>query len=411
MLVQDARYSKVLVRNLGCKTNFADLASIVGKMGIKVVHKPEEAEFAIINSCVVTADAERETLKLLRRLKKLGLKVVVSGCMVGLSPEKLKDADLLIHHEEDIECDADLLVKGVKELDRTRAYIKIQEGCSRRCTFCAIPRGKPRSLPLTKIIETAELLADKGYQEVVLVGTHLALWGEEFGQNLSHLLKEFAKKITRLRLRLSSLSPGEITEELIDAMVSASEILCPHFHIPVQSGDDEILKLMGRWHTFEDFVNDCERLLKAFQSACIGTDVIAGFPGEDDMSFERTCQNIASLPLGYLHIFPFSPRPGTLFEHVKVDGREIKGKVKHLLKIAKEKRKKFVKRFIGEMLLVLPEVKIKRGFIGTSRNYIKVKVKGMTVNGEVGVVPEKLAVSKCQGPHMFFLVSKDLNFF
>mgnify|MGYP005848115463 CR=1 FL=1 len=383
---------KLFAKNFGCKTNFSDLASIVGKISTSTKEKVEitniesEADLAIINSCAVTLDAEREVIKSIRKIRKNkpDIKVLVSGCMTRVSSHKiLKEGAEIMPESQNIDA-PEFFVQGLPFFSKRRAYLKIQEGCSRFCSFCIIPytRGNPVSLELNKIIETAKSIGEKGYEEIVLVGTHLSLWGQNDngngnsnskGKSLSRIVERFSEEKPIKRLRFSSLSPGEIDDDFIRALKDAKDIICPHFHISVQSGDNNILRAMRRWHTFEDFLRDCDRLLSEFEDACIGTDIIVGFPLEDDRSFETTVKKIEASPLGHIHVFPYSDRlTPSSFIKKRYNPKVLDDRIKVMLSIAKEKRYKFAKRFINRKLDVIFEEELNDFVEGLSRNYVKI---------------------------------------
>lgn len=408
------------IKNFGCKTNYFDAFSVLGRIkqsfDTRITSTMSESDVVILNSCSVTKDAEKELTKWIKKAKKNGKKVIVTGCLPNL---KDINADLIIgagrYNEisqsliesifinnegisnkyviKDLKINGDVINEDIEKADfesfpRTRAYIKIQEGCNKFCSFCSIPqtRGLPRFVSEQKVISKIKELAEKGFKEVVLVGTHLALYGEE-GKNkdkknstLGKLIKKISKEIPPdgIKIRLSSISPKEIDDEMLEGLYIGKKIFCPHFHIAVQSGSNKILKLMRRWHTFEDFLQDAEKLLKIFPDACIGTDIIIGFPGETEKEFEETISNIKNSPVGHIHIFPFSPRPKTpAFFMKSIEEKEQKERVRIALNIAREKRKEFFKKFIGKKLEILVE-ETNGKIEGTTTNYINVVIEQNT---------------------------------
>lgn len=429
-------------KNFGCKTNFSDIFSIIGKLRENLNFKVESfdnAQLVLLNSCSVTEDAERELVKWIRKAKRYGKKVVVTGCLPNLNYSKIisvgadvaigtgkysrenlisafsklfneydreksaqkdsekqnqnseKCSDLYLAKVSDISYDIeeDLYFFSFDLFPRHRVYLKIQEGCSRFCTFCSIPitRGLPRFVSPEKVIQKLKELRDNGVKEVVLVGTHLALYGKngkisENGKSsgkenisLGTLAQKIAKEISGIRIRFASLSPGEIDEDFLSAIESNRKIFCPHFHISVQSGSNKILKLMRRWHTFEDFINDSEKLLKIFPYASIGTDIIVGFPGETERDFFETYNNLKSAKIGYIHVFPFSPRPKTPAYFMKCLPRsEIKSRAEILLSLSYEKKLKFYNSCVGQNFELLVEDQKENTFEGTTENYLAVLV-------------------------------------
>lgn len=464
---------KIYSKNFGCKTNFADLFYILGKIKNYVNFQEsdiEDSDLVILNSCSVTEDAERELVKYLRRAKKYGKKVLVSGCLSNLDPDKILGlgADFVLgagnYSQENIsriinevidnnkingdnkidnKAIGDFSENGVQKIKdnsdneirnnfdnnnvvgnsvkgeerredgqkiifslkrpdhflpieddiesfspelfpRHRVYLKIQEGCSRFCTFCSIPltRGLPRFLDKSKVIDSISRYYDLGIKEVVLVGTHLALYGQVGKSNPSgitfgKLVKEIAKvfyRFSNFRIRFASLSPGEIDDDFLEGLSLGGKIFCPHFHISVQSGSNKILKLMRRWHTFEDFLLDSQKLLSIFRYACIGTDIIVGFPGETEEDFKITFDNLKNSPVGYIHVFPFSPRPRTPAYFMKrVPDVEVRSRTRELINLAQEKRESFIMMCSGqEFYALIEEKKGNNFFTGTTENYIKV---------------------------------------
>lgn len=415
---------KVFPKNFGCKTNFFDLFSIVGRLKrfceVEFVGF-EEADVVILNSCSVTFDAEKELLKWIKRCKRTKKKVMVTGCLPNL---KDVEADVvmgagtygnisqdvvsaiatdsghigkvIIKKEkiENLNVPNDVIEKDIGELDpqvfpRSRAYIKIQEGCSRFCTFCAIPftRGLPRFVSEDRVIAKIKELMEFGFREFVLVGTHLSLYGVEGGEQRGQSIKETVTlgKLTKrlaaelgsekIKIGFSSLSPKEIDEDMLEGLELGRGIFSQHFHISVQSGSNRILKLMRRWYAFDDFLRDSEELLKIFPDACIGTDVIVGFPGETERDFEETIENLRKSQIGHLHVFPFSPRPRTpAFFMKRLPQSLVDQRTKIALELAIEKRRDFFRKFIGKKVELLVE-DISEEFIeGTTVNYINVLI-------------------------------------
>lgn len=411
----DKERKKVFLKNFGCKTNFFDMFSILGRMKAMFdiqMSDFENADIVILNSCSVTHGAERELHRWLKKAKKRNKTVVVTGCLPNLkdiradmvfgagtyhrisrdmfSDEKLREITVKLKDlrvppqsiEEDLEsCDFD-------HFPRSRAYIKIQEGCSRFCSFCSIPltRGLPRYISEEKIVSKIRELAEQGFKEFVLVGTHLSLYGQIWVQesdeirsdsSLGRLAKRLAREFygEKLRIKFSSLSPKEIEEDFLEGLELGRDLFSPHFHLSVQSGSNRVLRLMRRWHTFEDFLNDSKKLLKIFPDACIGTDLIAGFPGETERDFEETVENLKKSPVGHVHVFPFSARPRTpAFLMKRIPEEIIKVRSETLMKISEEKRKDFVERNIGKIVQLLVEKVTLTTVEGTTPNYINVLI-------------------------------------
>ena len=263
---------------------------------------------------------------------------------------------------------------------RTRANLKIQDGCQSFCTYCIVPfaRGPYRSLPPSKVLSMAESLAGEGYREIVLTGIHLGKYGVDLGGGvgLSALLRSLGKEGFPVRIRLSSLHPDEIDEELIE-MAASEAWLCRHFHISLQSGDDGILKRMNRRYKKGDFAQLIETIHDRVPLVAMGVDVISGFPGEKRTAHENTCSLIRDLPVSYLHVFPFSVRPGTKAANFssQTDPGEIKKRAAELRNLGQIKKEAFYRACLGKNFLVLVETRQseeKNIFKGTSDNYLPV---------------------------------------
>jgi threonylcarbamoyladenosine tRNA methylthiotransferase MtaB len=261
---------------------------------------------------------------------------------------------------------------------RARAVLKLQDGCDAFCSYCVVPftRGKSRSLPPEQVRIQMDRFLNHGYREVVLTGIHLGQWGKDLDPpwDLSALLEELDKRSLPPRVRLSSLEPMEWTGGLLECL-PAREWICPHFHVPLQSGDNEILERMHRPYNSQQYAELIRELHFLFPEAALGADVLVGFPGETERHFHNTFQLIRELPLSYLHVFPFSPRPGTLAARWpdRVTGKELKRRVHQFLELSARKRQSFRKQFLGRELEVLVETRVKPGWWqGTTRNYLQI---------------------------------------
>jgi threonylcarbamoyladenosine tRNA methylthiotransferase MtaB len=267
---------------------------------------------------------------------------------------------------------------------RTRAFLKIQDGCSASCTYCIVPkvRGISRSLPPDEVIQRLKILLSAGHQEIVLTGIHLGTYGLDLSppSDLLSLLRGIEEKTSVKRLRLSSIEPLEVSHDLIE-FISGSEIICPHLHIPLQSGADAILKKMNRPYRCQDFQELIAEIVSRIPSVCIGLDVIAGFPGEDEEKFEHTFRFLELLPVAYLHVFPYSPRKGPLAASFssQVDPKIIKRRAEALRQLSVRKRVAYCRKFVGRNIPLLIENRKDssgRYWEGRSRNYFSVLVEG-----------------------------------
>ena len=413
---------KVAVTTLGCKTNQFESAAIaesVRNKGFMIVPFTDFADIYIINTCTVTAKSDAESRRLIRRARRQNgcARIVVTGCYAQLAYEEIRHfpgvSHVLGNNEkkgiagllEIIEDEQVVMVSGFTHdqqvdgvmletfAEHTRAFLQVQNGCDAFCSYCIVPyvRGPSRSVTLDDAVEGVRTFAEKGFKEVVLTGIHLGMYGHDLNPatSLLDLLCAIEKRSSITRLRIGSLEPGEISDGLIDYL-STSGMCCPHLHIPLQSGDDQVLSRMNRHYTTRFYHDVIERLLKAVPDICLGTDVIVGFPGESEREFENTLSYLESLPLAYFHVFPFSPREQTPAAKMpgKVHGSVIKERVKTLRKVSDDKKEAYFKKFLGRELQVLVQEKGPGGsFKGLSRNYIPVRMAGndFSINSEVRV--------------------------
>lgn len=406
-----ASHRTVALDTLGCKVNQVESSYFLETLqeaGYIIAPPREKADVTIIHSCAVTARASFETRQLLRRARRRnpdGL-VAVVGCNVHLEAERMASETLATHilgNEEKLDLprwidepgtfhtpcmavSAPREIQGFREIcvrrmaiGRTRAVLKVQDGCDAFCSYCVVPytRGCSRSLPMKSVRRQLDRFIAQGFREVVFSGIHLGQWGRDLadGGSLASLIRQMKLEGLPERIRLSSLEPQECNEELIGELRSTSG-LCPHFHIPLQSGDDEILKAMHRPYGSSLYRDLLLHLHEMFPDAALGADVLVGFPGESPSRFENTLSLLRGLPLTYLHVFPFSARPGTHASTLKsrIDGRTVKARCSVLRELGAQKRRAFAERFIGGELAVLVE-KREPGrplWQGTSRNYLKI---------------------------------------
>ncbi len=375
------------IKNFGCRTNLAEAmewSETLSNFGYIYTPNLNDADILILNSCVLTRNAENEVKRLLNKIKRKNPQkfVILTGC---LTDSLRSENDFLV---------IDNWMKGelpLKILERfgkyqvsenvkirARANLKIQEGCNFNCSFCIIPyvRGSSRSTEEEKIIEMAKNLVNKGFKEVVIAGTHLNSWGLDLKprKSLSHLLKRLDEIEGLKRIRLSSLDPRFLNDSFLRSLSEISKI-SPHFHLSLQSCSDEILKKMNRKGSSEVYAHILNFLRENFPSACIGADIIVGFPYESEDEFEKTYKFLENYPVNYLHVFPFSPREGTLaFSMPQVPEDVKKRRAKILRDLSMQKKREFYFQFDGKKL---PGIVIKR--LGgraevLTDNYIKVIV-------------------------------------
>lgn len=383
--------STVALTTLGCKVNQCEAAYLEEKLTeADFLIRPftGKADLYCINTCAVTSRAAMQSRQLIRRALRQNpeAKVVVMGCYSQIAAEqiaaipgvthilgtteKLSLSDYLARpehnqppcvHLNDVRtapAPKPLVFSGFSH--RTRAFLKVQDGCDAFCSYCIVPyaRGRSRSINLESVLGQVARFLDRGYQEIVLTGIHLGQWGLDFKprQDLIDLLRSFIEHCPPPRLRLSSLEPGEITSDLLD-LIANEPGLCPHLHVPLQSGDATILARMNR-HYHPDFYR--ELVLEATQripALAVGADVLVGFPGETDECFQNSYRLIESLPIAYLHVFPYSPRPTTpaATMSAQVSPSVIRQRCGSLRELDKAKRLTFLQRFLGEMRQVLVE--------------------------------------------------------
>lgn len=394
------------IATLGCKVNQYDSAMIesrLGALGLERCEFDQVADVYLVNTCTVTDRGDAESLRLARRARRLnpGARVIMTGCLAQANPQVLADAlavDAVVGlgRPGDLEnavmgrAGARVMVTNLRKeraaielgavtLDgHTRAFLKLQEGCDQFCSFCIVPfsRGKSRSVEPRRLLTAMDELAGKGFKEVVLTGVHLGGYGKDLDPpvTLEVLLEMIAERAPLSRIRLSSLDPEELSDRII-AIVAASDKFCPHFHLPLQAGEDQTLARMRRRYRRADFGERVERLLAVMPDVAIGTDLMAGFPGETAADFESYFKFVEELPLAYFHVFPYSVRAGTTA--AKMPGRVVAGEIKRRAALLRElgsvKRRTFATRFVGSRLKVLLEEPDRRGGMrGYSRNYLRV---------------------------------------
>ncbi|MBI4620601.1 MAG: tRNA (N(6)-L-threonylcarbamoyladenosine(37)-C(2))-methylthiotransferase MtaB [Desulfobacterales bacterium] len=418
---------KIAIATLGCKVNRYDSA-VIHKLleGAEFSFVPfdQEADVYIVNTCTVTKRADYQSRQLIRRSHRLNpdALIIVTGCYAQRAPQEIKeiqgvDYTVGIGEKERIldlingfprkEVSLEITNEIPAFPEHTRAFLKVQDGCDSYCSYCIIPyaRGRSKSLQKEETIRSMSKLAELGYREIVLTGIHLGSYGWDLmpPTRLSNLLRSIGHEGISCRIRLSSIEPTEFDDDLID-LISSSPIICNHLHIPLQSGDDEVLKRMNRPYSSELFKELAKKLVSAMPDLNIGVDVIVGFPGESHENFTNTVSVIEELPIGYLHVFPYSRRPGTPAADFpdQVDSKTIKKRGEILRSLGSRKREEFYRRFLGRRLSVLIESKRDVGtkyLKGFSRNYIPVliDVGEDVVNEEISVTITKIQDGKVFG--------------
>lgn len=403
----------ISIVTLGCKVNQYDTAVILNQLPkSKYCRVPftDKADVYVIDTCTVTHRADAEARNYINRAKRAnpdGL-VVVTGCYAQVSPEELKaikGVDYVVGNSDKFTSLLKVIREGERQEEpkvfmsdifkekkkgfespdieifpgRTRAFLKVQDGCNYACTFCIIPRarGRSRSLEIPEILARMEKLVHSGYKEIVLTGVHIASYGRDIGTNFFELLREIDKEKIVSRVRLTSLDPADTELDLID-FIAESQTICPQFHIALQSGDKDILKSMRRRYNPEKFFEITDLIRQRIPDAAIGSDIMVGFPGETKEQFLNTYNVADESALTYFHVFPYSKRKMTpaakMADQVPPD--QIKHRSKQLRELGSKKKTEFIEQFIGRSFPVLVE----KGSKGTTPNYIPVRINSVDLN-------------------------------
>lgn len=412
---------KVFFHTLGCKVNqyeTQEMREQLMKNGYEITDDESNADIFVVNSCTVTSESDRKTRQCVRHYKnKYPEKtVVLTGCMPQSFPEmaeKLTEADIVLgnrnnkllvsslneyfagdcrvmHLTQHASGEA-LISTGITDFEeRTRATLKIEDGCDRFCSYCIIPkaRGRVRWKAIEEIKSEVKAIAENGFREIVVVGINLSAYGKGSELNLADAVYAIAENDKIERIRLGSLEPDHITDELIEKLAECDK-LCPQFHISLQSGCDKILKKMNRHYTSNEYFALCKKLRKEFKDCTLTTDIMVGFPQENDEDFEITRQFAEKVGFEKIHIFPYSRRSGTVAD--KMDGQIEKSvkahRVSELSNTADKLRAEFLKSQIGKTVSVLIEGKQRGGeYFGYTPNYTPVRVHGKTEIGKIAGV-------------------------
>ena len=435
---------KVAFTTLGCRTNQHDTAEmqvILKKEGYAIVDSSETADIYVINTCTVTARSDYSSRLAVKKSLAINenATVVFTGCYAQLNPEdsskmegldivlgnadKLKIAEVLkaklknnsLQKESslaeiymsDIHADRKFQTLPVTQFQgRTKAFIKVQTGCDESCSFCTVVRARGSSASDTRenILDNVRHAIDGGYKEITLTGINLGTWGMDFHlkETFSSLVEDIANLNGNFRVRLSSINPMEIDDHLIE-LISQHEKICPHLHIPLQSGDTEVLSKMRRNYNAKQYEHIVRRASEKISPLGLGADVIVGFPGESEISFEHTRKLIEELPFSYLHVFSYSPRSGTEAHNFKNNIKNITKKERNLIlnDLVKEKARQFYKSFIGKKVTVLVEERKQADGVlkGYSEHYIPVSIdaEGFLQNQLVSVLITEIRKNKLIG--------------
>ena len=396
----------VAFQTFGCKLNFAETSTIAksfSEQGYEKVNKNDIADIYVINSCTVTANAEKRCKDAVKKAKKRNPKAQIAmvGCFAQLRSQELqanKDINFILGNREKfklvehIEKSANSCFTSNEDIlsvqdfspaynsdDRTRTFLKIQDGCDYYCTYCAIPfaRGKSRSDTIMNTIKQAEEIVKLGRKEIILTGVNIGTFGEKNNESFVLLLKALDKIDNLERIRISSIEPNLLTDEIIE-LVSKSKKILPHFHIPLQSGSNEMLKLMKRKYKRDVFAQRIHKIKETMPLACIAADVIIGSPGESGDLFNETYDFIDSLEISYLHVFTYSDRPEAAANKMpnKVSAKAKKARSKRLHDLGEKKKREFYKLNTETTHHILWESANKKGLMsGLTDNYISVYTK------------------------------------
>jgi threonylcarbamoyladenosine tRNA methylthiotransferase MtaB len=398
---------KAVYYTLGCKLNFSEtstIGQILREAGVRTVRKGEKADICIVNTCSVTEVADKKCRQAIHRLVKQhpGAYVVVTGCYAQLKPEavaQIEGVDVVLGAEQKQDLmrylgdlqkkeageahasaskDIRSFVPSCSRGDRTRYFLKVQDGCDYYCTYCTIPfaRGRSRNGTIASMVEQARKAAEEGGKEIVLTGVNTGDFGRSTGETFFDLVKALDEVEGIERYRISSIEPNLLTDEIIE-FVSRSKRFMPHFHIPLQSGSDEVLKLMHRRYDTALFASKIKKIKEILPDAFIGVDVIVGTRGETEQCFDEAYRFIKELNVTQLHVFSYSERPGT--QALKIDyavtSEEKHNRSQQLLKLSDEKLHHFYSSHIGQVMPVLLEhSKLDAVMHGFTPNYIRVEI-------------------------------------
>lgn len=391
---------------LGCKLNFSETSSIARRfeeLGFERVEFTENADAVVINSCSVTAEGDKKTRNIIRQAIRKNPKamIIVTGCYAQLQPEtiqKIDGVDLIIGSSEKQNItdylgnlskkeQTEIFIHKPREIrnyfhaysygDRTRSFLKVQDGCDYYCTYCTIPfaRGRSRNDSIDNTVAEAREIAAKGTLEIILTGVNIGDFGKSTGEEFIDLLRELDKIEELKRIRISSVEPNLLTDEIIE-FAARSQRIMPHFHLPLQSGSNDVLALMKRKYKREVFESRVAKIKKELPHAFIGVDVIAGTNGETDDFFRDSYRFIADLDVSQLHAFPYSERPGTKALEIKpvVPVDERKQRTQRLIGLSDRKTEDFYRQHLGTIRPVLfEEQKDKKSISGFTDNYIRVE--------------------------------------
>jgi threonylcarbamoyladenosine tRNA methylthiotransferase MtaB len=381
---------KFSILTLGCKVNQAESDVIEGnliKSGYSVVPLSRKPDYCIVNTCSVTTKSDYQSRQLIRRAVRASANVIVTGCYAQLRPEDIRRINRDIHIvQNNIKYSIiNIIDHEAREISlsyssKSRPSIKVQDGCNYACSYCIVPkaRGRAQSIQSGIVVDQILNLEVQGYSEIVLTGIHLGSYGHDLNpkQKLSDLIETILNKTKIKRIRLSSIGVNEIDNRIAELLQETR--ICKHLHVPLQSGNDMILKRMNRLYDATSYLEKISTIIVKNPNIAIGTDVIVGFPGENDLAFLKTKDLIEEIPFSYLHIFPFSSRPGTaasrMIDQIEVAVKKKRHDVLNLLNNVKKTA--YMSSQINKTLeIVVEDEDPDQGMVGTSSNYLKIRVR------------------------------------
>lgn len=416
----DQSTGKIALHTLGCRLNYAETSTVGERFrtrGFEIVEIAERPDVVFINSCTVTNNADRECRQIVRRALRSNPEacVIVTGCYAQLRPEEIASidgVDYVLGSREKFRVDElveDFSKQAVPKIhvgdltegddfgpahtgagdDRTRAFLKVQDGCDYNCSFCTIPlaRGASRSQSVDGVLENAGRLVAAGYREIVLTGVNTGDYGRKIGTSLAHLLERLHEVDRLERLRISSIEPNLLTDEIID-LVATSPIMPPHFHVPLQSGSDRLLRSMRRRYRTDHYRRLVDRIRQSLPDCGLGIDVIVGFPGESEEIFEETVSFLQEIAPSYLHVFTYSERENTpAAEYAEpVDLAVRRERTTRLRSLSDMFRSRFAEAYEGSVRPVLPEGRREDGrVLGYTDNFIRVDIEGYDADRSAAV--------------------------
>lgn len=381
------------IHTLGCKLNFSESSDISRQLTEQGFVLSEQPDYLLVNTCAVTGAAEKKARNLVSKLHRQhpNAEIIIFGCYSELSPDithqwegvkaifgSSDKMNIIPYLTQEVVPQPAHFFSSYSSHDRTRSFLKIQDGCDYHCTYCTVAtaRGESRSDHIDHVLQNIETIHKENIKEIILTGVNLGDFGRKNDSSFLQLLQAIEQQALIERIRISSIEPNLLTSEII-ALAAQSERVMPHFHIPLQSGSDRILALMKRRYNRQLFASKIEEIKKYMPEACVAVDIIAGFPGETNEDFQETYDFLHALPISYLHVFTYSKRPGTPAAAMtdQVSPPLKKERTSQLLNLSDRKKEQFYQEHSGEQRPVLIESDIKNGWLyGFSDNYIKVKV-------------------------------------